>query len=72
MNVAILHLQSVALVIYQFAVIAKIHTFVIHLKNELSLIYVFVVGLGQKTRRVEMAPQIDAKLVSPDTMTKRG
>ena len=32
----------------------------------------FVVGLGQRRRRAEMAPQIDAMLVSPDTMTKGG
>ena len=32
----------------------------------------FVVGLGQRRRRAEMAPQIDAMLVSPDSMTKGG
>ena len=34
--------------------------------------YISVVGLGQRCPRAETAPQIDALLVSPDTMTKGG
>ena len=41
-------------------------------RNNISNIIFLLLVWDKRRRRAEMAPQIDAMLVSPDTMTKRG